>query len=233
MECEWDAVRNPQRVGRSTHVVDELMVGQETVDELSEEDDSDRNSNLHTVGSKGRDVMLLKALWFLGSIFCVRQSVSVLGQSCFILLSVVWFTQECVNEFKMDPPSFVWCLRSVSPTKVWCQGYSHKELQGLQQNDPVLSIVFQWLKAGKIPSICDVSGRSPGLRHYWVYWNSLELKDGLVYRRYYRQDGTGSYLQFIVPKALRDEVLRMMHNCALAGHLGYNNGFIGIMFTKM
>ena len=40
-------------------------------------------------------------------------------------------------------------------------------------------------------------------------------------RRYYKQDGTGSYLQFIVPKALRDEILKMMHNCALAGHLGY------------
>ena len=60
-----------------------------------------------------------------------------------------------------------------------------------------------------------------GLLHYWVYWNSLELKDGLVCRRYYRQDGLGSYLQFIVPKALLDEVLRMIHNCALAGHLGY------------
>ena len=79
MESEWDAVRNPQHAGRSTLVVNELMFGQETVDELSEEDDSDRNSNLHTVWNKARGAMLLKALWLLRSPFCVRQSVSVLG----------------------------------------------------------------------------------------------------------------------------------------------------------
>ena len=42
----------------------------------------------------------------------------------------------------------------------------------------------------------------------------------MLCRRYVKQDGTGNYTQFVVPKVLRDQVLKAMHNSILSGHLG-------------
>ena len=90
----------------------------------------------------------------------------------------------------------------------------------MQHDDPELSHVIRWLEKGERPPSSHVGLKSPAVRHFWIYWHNLELKNGLLCRRYHKQDGTGSYLQFVVPKSIRDEVLKQMHDCVLSGHLG-------------
>ncbi len=68
------------------------------------------------------------------------------------------------------------------------------------------------------PKICSASSE---VRHYWNCRKSLEIHEGLLFKRFYKQDDTDSYLQFLVPEeALRENVLRVLPNSSLAGHLG-------------
>ena len=49
---------------------------------------------------------------------------------------------------------------------------------------------------------------------------TLEFNDGLLFRRTYPQNSNTSYLQFLVPKKMRTEILSSYHDSTLAGHLG-------------
>ena len=46
------------------------------------------------------------------------------------------------------------------------------------------------------------------------------MKDGLLFRKFYRRDGTDDYFQFIVPQAMKENVLYQMHMSLFSGHLG-------------
>ena len=118
-----------------------------------------------------------------------------------------------------------WCnkigrVRATKSFTPWCQGYSPTELKKLQRNDPELCHVVKWMESGKRPENKDVRSLSPCVRHYWNYWHTLEYVDGLLFKRYHKQDDTGTYQQFVVPRALREHVLKSMHNSVLSGHLG-------------
>jgi len=52
-----------------------------------------------------------------------------------------------------------------------------------------------------------------------MQWESLVLKNGIVYRNFVRPDGTIQYRQLLTPRSLRKEVIDMVHAGA-AGHLG-------------
>jgi Integrase zinc binding domain len=51
---------------------------------------------------------------------------------------------------------------------------------------------------------------------------TLEVKDGILYRQFVRPDGTVSHLQTVVPYTLRQKYMRCIHGAKLTGHLGYN-----------
>ena len=93
-------------------------------------------------------------------------------------------------------------------------------VQKLQEKDPDLSPIISALKTGQRPPHSDIVSKSPAVRYYWSIWNSLSLQNGCLYREFYRQDGTGSHLQFLVPKSIRSEILAQMHNSVISGHFG-------------
>jgi hypothetical protein len=51
-------------------------------------------------------------------------------------------------------------------------------------------------------------------------WDSLEITDELLFKKFHRKDGVESYNQFIVPFRLRKEILKNMHDSVISGHLG-------------
>ena len=61
---------------------------------------------------------------------------------------------------------------------------------------------------------------SPETRHYWILWDSLKLVDGLLYKQFLKKDGTGEFLQFLVPKCLREEIRQQLHSSLQGSHLG-------------
>ena len=84
--------------------------------------------------------------------------------------------------------------------------------------DPDISPVMKWLEKGMRPVGPKVAASSPTTRHYWLYWESLKLIDGVLFCRFSRKDGTGEHTQLIVPRKLRDEIGHQMHNSLLSGH---------------
>ncbi|MEW8561290.1 MAG: reverse transcriptase domain-containing protein, partial [Candidatus Thiodiazotropha sp.] len=82
---------------------------------------------------------------------------------------------------------------------LWASGQDSAKIKALQESDPDLTVIVNGLRLGQKPSHSDVVGLSPACRYYWSIWDSLTLRDGCLHRHFYRKDGTGSHLQFIVP----------------------------------
>ena len=85
--------------------------------------------------------------------------------------------------------------------------------------DQNISPVMKWLEKGVRPVGPKVAASSPATQHYWLYWESLKLIEGVLFHKFSRKDGTGEHTQFIVPRKLRDEIGHQMHNSLLSGHL--------------
>ena len=61
----------------------------------------------------------------------------------------------------------------------------------------------------------------PSTRHYLCCWDELILKNGIIFRKFDKRDGSNSFLQLLTPNKLQKDVLLHMHNSILSGgHLG-------------
>ena len=110
--------------------------------------------------------------------------------------------------------------KQFSHTTLWSTGWTESELIEAQKNDPAISKLLEWKQCKEMPSPTEVSQQSPEIRHYWLYWNSLEVHDNLLFKRSYHLDGDSSNLQLLVPAVYRKEVFKYMHENLLSGHLG-------------
>jgi transposase InsO family protein len=105
-------------------------------------------------------------------------------------------------------------LRNAWPLKT-----SIDDIKQKQQEDSAIKPVLEWKKSGIRPDGPEVQAASPATRFYLLNWDSLVIKEGLLYRTFHRKDGT-VYSQLLIPRSMRDEVLHQMHDCVLSGHLG-------------
>ena len=97
---------------------------------------------------------------------------------------------------------------------------SADEFRRYQNEDQDLALMVQSKSVGVKPSRQDMVTKSPACRHYCILWDSLVLLNGILYKKFLKRDGTGEYLQLLVPSALKKDILCQMHNSLLAGHLG-------------
>ena len=102
----------------------------------------------------------------------------------------------------------------------WFQGKSTAELRKLQENDSDIGPILRAFVSERRPTSQEMSVMSPASRHYWIIWDALILQDGLLCKKFIKKDGTGEYIQLIVPTAMKKEVLHQMHDSVLSGHLG-------------
>ena len=102
----------------------------------------------------------------------------------------------------------------------WFQGKSTAELRKLQENDSDIGPILRAFASEHRPTSHEMSVMSPASRHYWIIWDALFLQDNLLCKKFIKKDGTGEYIQFIVPAAMKKEVLHQMHDSVLSGHLG-------------
>ena len=94
------------------------------------------------------------------------------------------------------------------------------ELRARQLKDPDIAPLMKWKEEGKRPTGKEVSSTSPATCHYWLYWEALFLTEGVLFRRFAKRDGTGYYVQFVVPRHMKESVLYQMHEALTSGHLG-------------
>ena len=98
-----------------------------------------------------------------------------------------------------------------------------------QDNDEVIHEIKSWLQQNYVPTWEDVASASPEIQHLWSQLETLELNNGILYRKFLQPDGRQKYLQLIVPSSLRQAVLELVHGSKAAGHLGVNKTIARLM----
>ena len=74
------------------------------------------------------------------------------------------------------------------------------------------------------PEWYDLQPGDRDLRSLWSQWNSLEIREGVLYRK--MEENGEMYLQVVLPFHLRGEVLEMLHDAKSGGgHLGISKTF--------
>ena len=109
-------------------------------------------------------------------------------------------TTRSQSKQNAEPPSG--CNSESMKENVWASDQVKVKIRSFQEKDTELSTILKALEAEKKPAHSDIVALSPAARYYWSIWDSLSLKDGCVYRHFYRKDATGSHLQFVVPRHL-------------------------------
>ncbi|GBN17688.1 hypothetical protein AVEN_12345-1, partial [Araneus ventricosus] len=95
------------------------------------------------------------------------------------------------------------------------------EVQKTQLEDSTIRpILEKKLNSEDRPSWQEIGPESPTTKRYWVLWDSLHLKDGVLYRKWESDDGRSCRWQLILPKSRIQEVLRETHDSASGGNFG-------------
>src|SRR6266496_2274890 len=98
--------------------------------------------------------------------------------------------------------------------------WSNDFLADKQSTDKELAIVKIWLTEGKKPEWNTARSHSPCVKAYWQQYDSLILKDGVMYRQLETIKPESEVIrQLLLPQSLKDEFLRTVHE-GVAGHLG-------------
>eukprot|EP00731_Ephydatia_muelleri_P006479 Em0003g727a len=72
----------------------------------------------------------------------------------------------------------------------------------------------------------ELEGKSVEIRRLWQLWDQLVLKEGVLYRKFADcNEESAAVHQLVVPPALRNEVLREVHEGTFGGHLGEEKTF--------
>ncbi|GBM50268.1 Retrovirus-related Pol polyprotein from transposon 412 [Araneus ventricosus] len=99
--------------------------------------------------------------------------------------------------------------------------WSSCEIQKEQLEDPnIKPILEKKLYSADRPSWQEIAPESPATKRYWALWDSLHLKDGVLYRKWESDNGSSCRWQLILPKSRIPEVLRETHDSASGGHFG-------------
>lgn len=90
-----------------------------------------------------------------------------------------------------------------------------------QNKDATLSKIKGWIETPDCtPGLAEIVILDPEVQHLYAQKDSLELRNGILYRRFERADGTTLYYQLIVPRSLRTIVLDNVHSDVMSGHFG-------------
>ncbi|GBM61026.1 Retrovirus-related Pol polyprotein from transposon 297 [Araneus ventricosus] len=80
--------------------------------------------------------------------------------------------------------------------------WSSCEIQKAQLEDPAIKTFLEKkLMSADRPSWQEIAPESPATKRYWALWDSLHLKDGVLYRRWESDDGRSCRWQLILPKS--------------------------------
>uniref|UniRef100_A0A7N8WJS6 Gypsy retrotransposon integrase-like protein 1 n=1 Tax=Mastacembelus armatus TaxID=205130 RepID=A0A7N8WJS6_9TELE len=98
--------------------------------------------------------------------------------------------------------------------------FTKAQLRQQQAADPALAMVKGWLEAQQCPDWKTIAAEGPEVKVLHSQWNNLECHEGVRHRRWHAPGRGTDLLQLLVPRALRAEVLQMVHGAVGSGHYG-------------
>jgi hypothetical protein len=103
----------------------------------------------------------------------------------------------------------------------WLQGYSNQEIENFQREDLDLKYVHTWFDNDKQqPSRDEAASFSPALRLYWLNFNLLEKRNGVLFQKHILSKSSEISYQLLVPKIRRKEIVKNCHDTFYAAHFG-------------
>jgi hypothetical protein len=89
-----------------------------------------------------------------------------------------------------------------------------------QNKDDVICVLKKWKVENHKPHWSEVSPMSSEIKYFWNRLDSLQIKDGILYRCWESDDGSDQLLHIVLPRILVHKVLYELHNTPVGGHLG-------------
>ena len=113
----------------------------------------------------------------------------------------------------------------VSVTKIVQFELNGKELsfegfRKAQFEDPSLKLIIEWKNSNYKPSFQEVSNMSPLVKAYLAQWDSLMVKESVLYRLWENANGREIKEKLVVPFALQIELIKQLHSTDYGGQLG-------------
>jgi len=68
----------------------------------------------------------------------------------------------------------------------------------------------------------NISRHGPTVKGLWLQWDSLQLREDLITRKWKSPDGKSLVYQIIVPNSCKESVLQELHDSRGRGHFGVN-----------
>ena len=95
-----------------------------------------------------------------------------------------------------------------------------QDIRELQQEDEAVEPVLEAVEAAKKPSPDNIAGKGPERGYLLQLCDQHVVKEGVLYQEYEEESGSGSHLQLVVPRPMRQEILQDRHGGVLGGHVG-------------
>ncbi|GFU74545.1 retrovirus-related Pol polyprotein from transposon 412 [Trichonephila clavipes] len=87
--------------------------------------------------------------------------------------------------------------------------------------DPDIKPLIEFMESSSNkPSWQDISAYSPTTKQYWALWNSLHLRNGVLYRKFESEDGKTFIWQLVLPRSRIPEVLKELHGSPTGARKG-------------
>ena len=125
---------------------------------------------------------------------------------------------QCGRSNHLEPSLIATTVTDMSNTLL--QHCSVNELRNSQLADPSIIIILPAIEKQQKPTANTLQGCSPEVRRFFQLLDQLEVRDGLLWRKYEDKDGHNHHLQLVIPASLRHTVLHEIHAGVIEGHLG-------------
>ena len=106
------------------------------------------------------------------------------------------------NPFRVSVVS----LDSVPSMQQGGQLESAAEMSAAQKQDPDIGPLLSWLNSHGRPPWSTVAPCSETFKYYWAQWDSLRLREGVLYRLWESPTGDRVVWQVLLPQKLQREV---------------------------
>ena len=94
------------------------------------------------------------------------------------------------------------------------------EMRASQLQDPTIGPILTAKESDERPPHDKEKSGNIERRRLLQLWDQLLVRDGILYRQFIGTNGAPNHLQLILPLALRENVLKELHEGAVGGHLG-------------
>ena len=102
----------------------------------------------------------------------------------------------------------------------WEEEFDRGKVREYQLSDPVLKKVHEWKESDKKPEWCEIADQGAEAKYFWHRWELLEIRDGVLFRKWVNLNGKENKYLLVVPKFLRRFILSQLHDGVTGAHLG-------------